>query len=112
MLPFQSKIAFKSLAAGAPPQTPLGELAYTIDEIHDTLLRIIAPDCCPFLSKIHQNRWPVGPLGPTSILGPSAPSPPLPEELLLIPCGVLWVTYGLTQKIVFKNFTPANHHPR
>ena len=31
----------------------------------------------PFLSKIHQNRWPVGPLGPTSILGPSAPSPPL-----------------------------------
>ena len=31
----------------------------------------------PFLSKIHQNLWPVGPLGPTSILGPSAPSPPL-----------------------------------
>ena len=41
----------KSLAAGAPPQTPLGELTYTIDEIHDTLLRIIAPDASIFVQN-------------------------------------------------------------
>ena len=43
--------AAKSLAAGAPPQTPLGELTYTIDEIHDTLLRIIAPDASIYVQN-------------------------------------------------------------
>ena len=50
MLPFMSKMHQNSWRR-APPQTPLGNLLHTIDEIHDTLLRMIAPDASIYVQN-------------------------------------------------------------
>ena len=76
MLPYQSKMQQNRWRLGLRPRPRWGclhrPLMKSMTHYSESLHQML-----PFLSKMHQHRWLVGPLGPTSILGPSAPSPPL-----------------------------------
>ena len=59
MLPFMSKMHQNRWRLGLRPRARWGNL-HAIDEIHETLLRIIVPDASAFMSKMYQNRWRLG----------------------------------------------------